>query len=195
MNLRDQLKSSTAQSHDRLDRELRNFDPFVDQRHYRIFLMLMLNLHQRCSDSIAYVESQVDLPARKISLEELIRSDLQSLNHSGSIANCDSQPRQSQGNLDGASHKSAESMWGEAYVMEGSAMGGEMMFRQAESALPVGLGRSYLRQLSLDAGERWRAFVLALKSIEASGLDADKVVIAAGNMFDDAYSIFLTLKS
>ncbi len=189
MNLRNQLKSSSAQSHARLDRELSDFGPFTDPTRYRIFLNLMLKLHQRCGSSLAYVESEIELPSRNRSLEDLIRSDLLTLVHDESEArDLRDDPRS------GASTKSAETMWGEAYVMEGSAMGGKMMYRQAESLLPQEFGRDYLRQLSFDAGKRWKAFVVALES-ETSGLDNGQVIAAAQNLFDDAYSIFQTLKS
>lgn len=192
MNLRDQLKASTAQSHARLDRELRAWDPFKDRAHYRVFLMLMLNLHQRCSNSLHYVESELGLPARQHCIKTLILTDLETLGHN----------RQASDSTfttvdlgDSASPKSAETMLGEAYVLEGSAMGAKIMFRQAELSLPKESGSDYLRQLSHDAGERWKAFVRGLKAIEARGLETEKVVSAAGKVFDDAYSIFQALKS
>ena len=187
MNLRDQLKTSTMKSHSRLDRELRAFDPFHDPQRYQIFLLLMLNLHQRCGDSVAYAESQARLPPRDVSIRNLIISDLQTIGHRRPVSQDDLLSARS------VDPKSPETMWGEAYVMEGSAIGGRMMFRQAEKSLPAEYGRAYLRQLSSDAGERWSVFVKILNSVETRGMDADRIVAAAAEVFDHAYATFRNL--
>lgn len=188
MQLRDHLKTATAESHSRLDNALRNFDPFGHSQRYQTFLSLMLQLHIRCRESLDYVEVEARIPSRDVPLEELISSDLQTLGVSELPAECtraaDSERLS----------KTPESMWGEAYVMEGSAMGGKMMFRQAELSLPIEYGREYLRQLSIDAGDRWKVFVTALKSTETRSLDNDEVVTAAKNVFEDAYLMFNELK-
>ena len=79
------------------------------------------------------------------------------------------------------------SRWAQAYVMEGSAVGGSFMIRSARKKLDTDIGIAFLSQLAEDAKHRWPVFV---KALTESNIDGDQAVLAARRVFDFAWEVF-----
>lgn len=199
--LREDLRTHTRQSHMDLDATMGSIRPFESAERYRCYLTGMRRLYEICEGSLAWVNQNEELPQRELELLDAIDRDLESLPNTlqptpdagsaqslptaGSISENASHP-------DLATENSPAVMWGEAYVMEGSAMGGKFMYITAQEALPPSFGRNYLKQLSEDAKTRWRPFVAALESHEFSDADREQAIEAAREVFRKASRIFET---
>ena len=180
MNLRTRLKQETSAAHTRVDDLIRELKPFSRQRGYRAYLLGMLQLHEYCRHSLEWVQSNSALERRDVDLEQLIRNDLLT------VGGVDFPGVARQNSIDS---KTAAEAWGEAYVMEGSAVGGSYMYREADRVLATSIGKTYLAQLSKDAGSRWKMFVQAL-NFDCDELDQERAVASAKHVFDQAFRIY-----
>lgn len=73
--------------------------------------------------------------------------------------------------------------WGALYVLEGSALGGQVLARHLERALGPSLPLAFFRGAGADVGGRWRAFCRALETHVPAG-EADALVHGARATFD-----------
>ncbi len=183
-NFRQRLRIETREAHQRLDDFMQGLDPFGSVGNYAHYLEGMRQLHAVAHQSVQWAELQTGMTARTVGLGRLIESDLKStgtdLKNKAPVA------------IQGLVEKSAAEKWGEAYVMEGSALGGSMLYKSATAQLPGGLGTRYLHQLSLDVSQRWPIFVKALSAADqsAESFPVHESVKAATELFDHAFKIF-----
>lgn len=75
------------------------------------------------------------------------------------------------------SYASREAALGGLYVLEGSALGGQVLFRHARRSLGISAERGgrFLSGDGSDTGRRWRAFLTVLAAMPQSGPEADRV--------------------
>lgn len=73
--------------------------------------------------------------------------------------------------------------WGALYVLEGSALGGQVLARHLERALGPSLPLAFFRGAGEDVGARWRAFCRALDAHVPAG-EADALVQGARATFE-----------
>jgi heme oxygenase (biliverdin-IX-beta and delta-forming) len=80
-------------------------------------------------------------------------------------------------------HASAAYRWGVCYVIEGSQLGGAVLYRRLAASLAPHPLR-YLRGDEQGPGPRWRSFMLALQACVVSPDDIDEACAGARDAFD-----------
>ena len=185
INLRQQLRSATTESHAKLDGVMDRHPPFASADNYRRYLSGMDRLYQHCDASVCWVESHTDLTTHSPPLRDLIRQDIASLGLANSVEMPISAENTTSVGLLTSDRPAVH--WGRTYVIEGSSMGATFLVKQAEKELPENFGKTFLRQLASDAKNRWSVFAAELAIADA---DSDEAVAAAIGVFDYAYQIF-----
>jgi len=148
------LRVATSERHERLDSGLPLSGPAPDLHDYAQHLTLVRDWLAPLQAWLAGFDDgpQTVLPA--VERLALISADLDEpgMPAVGASATSDSWPHDA----------SAAYRWGVAYVIEGSQLGGKVLYgRLAERLAPHPL--RYLRGADEGPGPRWRAFMLALK--------------------------------
>jgi heme oxygenase len=167
LSLRHFLRASTDEAHSRLDAMLDNLDLFARQSAYRVFLSAMEALYLTYGDSLDWAAGQAGLAPRSDELIASLRRDI------GMGA---TQPRIAGGVASPAAR------WGIGYVLEGSALGAQLLLRRARRELTPGSSTDYLGTLAAEAQSRWPRFALALDN---SGADAEVAARSSHAVFAD----------
>lgn len=146
---------------------------------YGVYLRTMLRLHTELNADLAQVATACGLCDRNPALTAALRADLAGLARTPALRH--NQRATSRPAPPAVPERlSLPVSFGRAYVMEGSALGAQLLRRRLLSAGgPQPL--AYLSLLSEDHGQRWRAFCDALNAL--SQIDVPSVCLAAQATF------------
>ena len=175
---RERLRSETRTKHVQLDALLGDLQPFASIERYRVYLAGMRELYvvfgpscDRCAD-LSHLSRQQQV------LIAALDADLNS---------CGAQPHTDScielASSAPSTSSSDAATWGAAYVLEGSAMGAQMLVRVAREKLPPQATTQFLSALAGDGVARFRTFCAAM---EAADPEASEAVYAAERVFDHA---------
>lgn len=176
---RERLRFETRTNHAQLDAVLGDLRPFSSIDRYRVYLAGMRELYVVFGPSCDRCADLSHLPRQQQELIAALDADLMSCGagpHSDSNTEHTPQPTPSDPPTDAAA-------WGAAYVLEGSAMGAQMLVRVAREKLPPAATTQFLSALAGDGVSRFRAFCAAM---EAADPEASEAVSAAERVFDHA---------
>lgn len=174
--LRQRLRSETRALHATLDAVMAEFDPFVSAPRYAAYLRGMGELYATYGASLDWASGQAGLEQRSQRLLGQLHADLAS---TGAAPADPAPPPVGRLPAPGAA-------WGEAYVLEGAAMGARSLVKQVQQRLP-GVATGFLQELAHGGTTRWPTFADALD--QTQGADPQAVEAAEG-VFRHACRIF-----
>ncbi|MBN8613061.1 MAG: biliverdin-producing heme oxygenase [Deltaproteobacteria bacterium] len=178
-SLLERLRVQTHASHTRLDRGVRLAPHEITVDRYAAFLRGSLAIVAPLEDVLASHEVLELARARSAALRE----DLATLDLADDVARSEVS----------FVNDRAEAI-GAAYVMEGSALGGQVLARHVATALrleptqkeePTQEGLGYLRVHGETTGARWRSFLARLAAFDAGASESDRerACVAASRTF------------
>jgi len=169
------LRAATSERHERLDSGLPLSGPTPDLTDYARHLTLVRDW---LTPLQAWLDGFSDGPQAVLPALERLPLIAADLAEPGMPAVRDASPAHAWP-LDA----SAAYRWGVAYVIEGSQLGGAVLYRQlAERFAPHPL--RYLRGVPQGPGPRWRDFMLALRAQVTTGDDIVEACAGACAAFD-----------
>lgn len=172
LTARESLRSETRDKHAALDALLGELHPFASCERYSIYLAGMRGLYAAFGDALDRCARSAQLAPRQREMITAIDADLASCNAS------ENEPAAAP-----VSQFTDSAAWGAAYVLEGSAMGAQMLVRTARERLSAEVTIHFLTALAGEGVSRFRAFCAAM---EAANVDADEAVAAAERVFKHA---------
>jgi heme oxygenase len=180
--VRAYLRQQTSDKHQELDSLLGNLQPFRSLPHYAIYLTGNAALIAHCTSALSRAAKLSELPPKHHALTAAIHRDLRAAGELGSIG--------SWAEVSQPSAVSDSQAWGTAYVLEGSAMGAQLLVSQARRQLPATATTEFLELLSADGPARFRQFCAAM---DAGVVDPEVASSAARETFQWAIDCFQKL--
>ncbi len=177
MHNRDVLFQGTKAAHQKLDRLVTQRKLLSEVGGYVQFLRVMQHVGWRFAGSIQKVESAVPELRREVQLAELISEDIRDLcgAHGWELRKQDCEESQERRVVD------SSWMWGEVYVMEGSALGARKILEVLKTTPGIGEATRYFKRLADDTRGRWPIFMDALNGAQ---IDCCQAVEAANESFE-----------
>lgn len=174
--LRGRLRQATSETHDRIERRLDIVAALADPARRVALMHRFWGLHRGAEQALSRVldgMAGLDYPSR--SKVALLEADLVDL--TGARPN----------RLDPVCRfevASCEAGLGIAYVLEGSALGGAMIYREmlARGMSPDGL--SFFNPYGSQTGLRWREFIAVLEREGGDEIAAAEIIAGARHGFD-----------
>ena len=187
LTARERLRSETRPKHAELDALLGELRPFTSVERYAIYLLGMRELYARFGAALDRCAELSEQSGRQQEMIEAIDRDLAAcerltpteLPSNGSAG---ASPSRDSGLPDSAA-------WGAAYVLEGSAMGAQMLVRSARERLPAAVTIEFLQALAGSGVGRFKNFCAAMESAD---VDGDEAVAAAAAVFEHAIGWYRT---
>jgi heme oxygenase len=170
------LRAATAERHTRLDTGLAIGAEQASLADYRDHLLMLRGWLAPLESWLSGFEDGSQLALPVVLRAPLIDADL------AAFATPAGSPWQQQ-NAPWPQHASAAYRWGVWYVIEGSQLGGAVLYRRlAESLAPHPL--AYLRGTPEGPGPRWRSFTQALQANVTTPEDVEEACQGACDAFD-----------
>ncbi len=171
------LKAHTSFAHEALDKVIGPLDTAAS---YRSYLVGMVEFRSAVETMLAQAEWPAGLrPWHGDRLTQLIAEDIADLN-----ADMPLRPA----SMKTVSRLGVEELLGVLYVLEGSALGAQLLYRRAQS---LGYGETYgARHLAVQCGQkgRWGDFLRLLEDVD--GIDIAIVAKASTQTFQIAKAAF-----
>lgn len=173
----ENLRSETAQSHIALEelpisKSITN--PQVTKEDYVLYLDLMKDVIDDAEKNIFPITANIITDSSERLRNHLLDNDFKALGHTK--ANTDIKPLSS-----GITNLTPAFALGIFYVLEGSNLGGRVIFKNINAALgyDVESGASYFAGYGGTTGSHWRAFIEMLTRYEAANDNAEKIIAGA----------------
>lgn len=183
------LRTATAERHALLDDSLAIASSAASLRDYQCHLLMLLAW---LTPLEAWLSTFHDGPQAEPSLPPVARtaSIARDLAHSSMPACADASPVQEPW----PAAASAAYRWGVCYVLEGSQLGGAVLYQRLQRQLaPHPL--DYLRGAQAGPGPRWRAFMQALRAQVRSAAEVADASRGACDAFDRILALRIQLQS
>ena len=177
MTARQSLRDATRSLHDRVEAavDLPSRAGNVDA--YAGLLRAMLGLFAPIEDRLTSLPwGQTDLDIARHRRADLLRADLRALGDDPTrVRSCPNVP----------SPETLAAGFGSLYVLEGSALGGQIIAREAAASLGLGPETTrFFRSEGRDVGRTWRAFGAALDAYVTTPDRLDEATQAAAQTFE-----------
>ena len=180
-----QLKSETEQQHCQLEQqELLNalMSPGVTKKHYCAYLSIMHHLMLVYENEVLPVVQQVVAPVTALRASKQIGIDLDNIGCvlSGQTLVPYRLPKQ---------HLTIPHALGFMYVIEGSKLGGKVIFKHINKTLGYSetSGAGYIANIGADTGAQWKHFLALFSNYTVTQNVASDVIDGARMAFDSIY--------
>lgn len=171
------LKLETATEHEAIEAVSGIMDPHLSLEEYRAYLERTFGFYLVVEQQLRElgVWEALGLPASEREKLPLLAEDIVLLGNTEptSIRACDAPPRFS---------SSAEAVGG-AYVLEGSTLGGRVIFRHVRGLFGPDVARTFLDCYGPDTREQWQSFRSALERFASSREVEDRIIAGAKDTF------------
>lgn len=169
-DLHRRLRAATAEHHDRLERALDLLSPELSLERYRRVLLALHGFYAPLEARLRSFEPltprlAVALPRRA----PLLEADLAVLGAWPAGAECRDLP----------SLRSTRDVAGSLYVLEGAALGGQVLARALRERWPACAGTAFFHGDGPSTQRRWRTVLHWLAAVGATDAHADELVAAA----------------
>jgi heme oxygenase len=182
IDIMSKLKSRTIHQHQSMESVVPIFRKDFSREAYVELLEAFLGFFEPVERNLATIQGwqNIGLDLDKRMRASLLRKDLAALRHDDSetrvLAECTNLPRLS----------SMEEAMGCMYVLEGSTLGGQFIYRELQSrfGISVGTGASFFYGYGAQSGAMWAQFSGCLREFSRRIENQDRIVDSAVSTFD-----------
>lgn len=185
----ENLRSTTAQSHiglEDLPISKSILNPAVTNAEYAFYLDLMQDVVKDAEENIFPLTATIITDLDERLRNHLLTNDLKALAHTKTVR--DVQPLSA-----GISNLTPAFALGILYVLEGSTLGGRVIYKNINTALghDIENGASYFGGHGGHTGSHWKTFLGMMTQYEAENNNADEIIAGADYCYNAISNYFI----